>query len=108
MTFGGCSSLVARLCCLGLSAPTAELSCFDIHLYKNNAHDLNYKEVAFARCNSIIGKLCCLGSSAQATALSSLSMPGHVLGICQPETPETTEGKHLKHAIPPHHVQCNG
>ena len=57
---------------------------------------------------SIIGGLCCLGSSAQATALTSISMSVHVLGLCQSETPETAEGKLLKHAMPPHSVQCNG
>ena len=56
----------------------------------------------------IIGGLCCLGLSAQATALTSFSMLGHVLGICQSETPKTAEGKLLKHAMPPHNVQCNG
>ena len=55
---------------------------------------------------SIIGGLCCLALSAQATALAPISMSGHVLGICQSETPETAEGKLLKHAMPPHHVQC--
>lgn len=35
----------------------------------------------------ILGGLCCLGLSAQATALTSFSMLGHVLGICQSETP---------------------
>ena len=75
--------------------------------FVGGASDLNDHRLAFARCNTVVGRLCCLGLSAPAIALSSISMPGHVLGICQPETPETAEGKLLEHAMPPHLVKCN-